>query len=92
MHFPSLTGILFIVLIAIILFGPTKLPQLGRAVGTTLKEFKLASHGLLGEDNGAPAKASTPNQAEQELRMQIEKEIREQMEREAMEKQKAKTV
>ncbi|MCD9020626.1 twin-arginine translocase TatA/TatE family subunit [Cohnella silvisoli] len=33
-------GILLIVLVALILFGPSKLPELGRAFGRTLKEFK----------------------------------------------------
>ncbi|MDN4493404.1 twin-arginine translocase TatA/TatE family subunit [Ureibacillus aquaedulcis] len=33
-------GLIIILVIALILFGPSKLPQLGRAVGQTLKEFK----------------------------------------------------
>lgn len=33
-------GLILILIIALIIFGPAKLPQLGRAVGQTLKEFK----------------------------------------------------
>ena len=33
-------GLILILIIALFIFGPAKLPQLGRAVGQTLKEFK----------------------------------------------------
>lgn len=33
-------GLILILAIAIIIFGPAKLPQLGKAVGQTLREFK----------------------------------------------------
>ena len=33
-------GLIIILIIALILFGPNKLPELGRAVGQTLREFK----------------------------------------------------
>lgn len=87
MHIPSLTGILFLLLVGLLLFGPSKLPQLGRAAGSTLKEFKLASQGLLGDDapQKLPAAEKAPmKQSEQELRIQIEKEIRAQMEAERL--------
>ncbi len=32
-----------ILLIALVLFGPTKLPQIGRAVGKALREFRESS-------------------------------------------------
>ncbi|MET3290202.1 UNVERIFIED_CONTAM: sec-independent protein translocase protein TatA [Brevibacillus sp. OAP136] len=86
MHIPSLTGILFLLLVGVVLFGPSKLPQLGRAVGSTLKEFKLASQGLLSDDAPkaiAVEEKAPVKQSEQELRMQIEKEIRAQMEAES---------
>jgi sec-independent protein translocase protein TatA len=34
----------------LILFGPSKLPELGRAVGRTLSEFKSSARELVGED------------------------------------------
>lgn len=43
-------GLILIVLVALILFGPSKLPELGRAFGKTLKEFKSATKGLTDEE------------------------------------------
>ncbi|KPV61345.1 hypothetical protein QJ48_00840 [Paenibacillus sp. A3] len=45
----GLSGFLLIFLVALILFGPSKLPQLGRAVGTTLSEFRRGSRELVEE-------------------------------------------
>ncbi|MFD0958159.1 twin-arginine translocase TatA/TatE family subunit [Paenibacillus chungangensis] len=42
-------GIVMIVLIALLLFGSKKLPELGRAVGRTLHEFKAGTKPLLEE-------------------------------------------
>lgn len=39
----SPTGLIIISVIALILFGPKKLPQFGRAIGSTLREFKSAT-------------------------------------------------
>jgi sec-independent protein translocase protein TatA len=36
----GIPGLVLILVIALILFGPAKLPQLGKAVGQTLREFK----------------------------------------------------
>lgn len=33
-------GIILLVILALLLFGPNKLPELGRAVGRTFREFK----------------------------------------------------
>jgi len=43
------TGIILLVAIALLLFGPKKLPELGRAVGTTIREFRSGSKALLAE-------------------------------------------
>lgn len=45
--FPTL---IFIILIAFLVFGPKKLPELGRAFGNTLKEFKSATKGLVDDE------------------------------------------
>jgi sec-independent protein translocase protein TatA len=37
-------------LIALLLFGPKKLPDLGRAVGKSIREFKNATRGILSEE------------------------------------------
>lgn len=36
--------------VALIIFGPKKLPELGRAAGQTLKEFKSATNGIMDDD------------------------------------------
>ncbi|WP_033826911.1 twin-arginine translocase TatA/TatE family subunit [Bacillus andreraoultii] len=39
-------SLVLILLIALLIFGPNKLPQIGRAAGNTLREFKDATKGL----------------------------------------------
>ncbi|AWE08619.1 twin-arginine translocase TatA/TatE family subunit [Lysinibacillus sp. 2017] len=43
-------GLIIILVIALILFGPAKLPQLGKAVGETLREFKSSTRDLMEDD------------------------------------------
>ncbi|MCE4958031.1 twin-arginine translocase TatA/TatE family subunit [Macrococcoides caseolyticum] len=38
---------IFLGIIALIIFGPKKLPEFGRAMGTSLKEFKDATDGIM---------------------------------------------
>jgi sec-independent protein translocase protein TatA len=38
--------LIIIFLVALIIFGPRKLPELGRSLGRSLTEFKRASHEL----------------------------------------------
>lgn len=40
-------GLVLILLIALIIFGPAKLPQLGKAVGQTLSEFKKSTKDVI---------------------------------------------
>lgn len=44
-------GEIFLILfVALLLFGPNKLPALGKAAGKTLREFKNATKGLMDDD------------------------------------------
>lgn len=43
----GLTEWIIILVIALIIFGPAKLPQLGRAAGETLREFKNSTKGIM---------------------------------------------
>jgi sec-independent protein translocase protein TatA len=43
-------GLVLILIIALIIFGPSKLPELGRAFGRTLSEFKNGTRELLNND------------------------------------------
>lgn len=40
-------GLIIILVIALIIFGPSKLPQLGKAVGQTLREFKNSTKDIM---------------------------------------------
>lgn len=41
------TGLAILVLIGLLLFGPSKLPRLARAFGATIKEFRRGSKEVL---------------------------------------------
>lgn len=46
----GIPGLILILVIALIIFGPSKLPELGRAVGSTLREFKKSTKELVSDD------------------------------------------
>ncbi|WHY01375.1 twin-arginine translocase TatA/TatE family subunit [Neobacillus sp. DY30] len=39
-------GLIIILVVALIVFGPNKLPEVGRAFGKTIREFKKATDGI----------------------------------------------
>ncbi|EGQ3278620.1 twin-arginine translocase TatA/TatE family subunit [Staphylococcus pseudintermedius] len=57
----SPTGLIIISVIALILFGPKKLTQFGRAIGSTLHEFKSATEHITEDDESldTPSTKST---------------------------------
>jgi len=42
----GIPGLILILTLALIIFGPKKLPEIGRAFGQTLKEFKKSTREL----------------------------------------------
>jgi sec-independent protein translocase protein TatA len=52
----GITGFLLIALIALLLFGPSKLPELGRAIGKTLREFKKGANDAVDVNEQQPRK------------------------------------
>ncbi|MFJ7930695.1 twin-arginine translocase TatA/TatE family subunit [Peribacillus sp. NPDC096448] len=46
----GIPGLILILVIALIIFGPSKLPEIGSAFGNTLKEFKKATNDLISND------------------------------------------
>ncbi|WP_313800438.1 twin-arginine translocase TatA/TatE family subunit [Cytobacillus sp.] len=42
----GIPGLILILVLALIIFGPKKLPEIGRAVGQTLREFKKSAREL----------------------------------------------
>ncbi|NIK78013.1 sec-independent protein translocase protein TatA [Paenibacillus castaneae] len=51
----GVSGLIIILFIALIVFGPAKLPLLGRAFGDTLREFRSSTRGIVEEDPSSPA-------------------------------------
>ncbi|ALC83486.1 MULTISPECIES: twin-arginine translocase TatA/TatE family subunit [Bacillus] len=49
-------GLIIILVIALIIFGPSKLPEIGRAFGNTLKEFKKATNDLVNGNSDEKSK------------------------------------
>ncbi|MDM5358374.1 twin-arginine translocase TatA/TatE family subunit [Peribacillus sp. RS7] len=46
----GIPGLILILVIALIIFGPSKLPEIGKAFGNTLKEFKKATNDVISND------------------------------------------
>ena len=46
-------SIIFIGIVALIVFGPKKLPALGKAVGESIREFKRATSSLHEDDESS---------------------------------------
>ncbi|MBN8234620.1 twin-arginine translocase TatA/TatE family subunit [Halobacillus kuroshimensis] len=42
----GIPGLILILTIALVIFGPKKLPEIGKAAGETLKEFKNSARDL----------------------------------------------
>lgn len=48
---PGPMSLVIIAVVALLIFGPKKLPELGKAAGNTLREFKDATKGLADDDD-----------------------------------------
>ncbi|MBX5437497.1 MAG: twin-arginine translocase TatA/TatE family subunit [Alicyclobacillaceae bacterium] len=58
---PGLSGLILILIMLLLVFGPKKLPEIGRAFGKSLREFREATKGMVEEvsnaaDGGQPQK------------------------------------
>jgi sec-independent protein translocase protein TatA len=47
----GLPGLILILVLALIIFGPSKLPELGRSFGKGLKEFKDSVKDIANDDD-----------------------------------------
>ena len=43
----GISGLILIVVLALIIFGPKKLPEIGKAAGETLREFKSTANDIM---------------------------------------------
>ncbi|MCP3030752.1 twin-arginine translocase TatA/TatE family subunit [Halobacillus sp. A1] len=46
-------GLLLILITALVVFGPAKLPEIGKAFGSSLKEFKKATGDLMSDEQSS---------------------------------------
>lgn len=53
----GLPGFILLALLALLLFGPSKLPGLGRSAGKALREVKREMNEIFGDSKPAPRKA-----------------------------------
>lgn len=44
-------GLIIILVIALVVFGPSKLPEIGKSFGSSLKEFKNATKDIMSDDD-----------------------------------------
>ncbi|MGP4067871.1 MULTISPECIES: twin-arginine translocase TatA/TatE family subunit [unclassified Halobacillus] len=51
----GIPGLILILTIALVIFGPKKLPEIGKAAGETLKEFKNSARDLTDEGKDKPS-------------------------------------
>jgi TatA/E family protein of Tat protein translocase len=62
------TELLLIAVVALVLFGPNKLPEIGRVLGRTIRDFKKGAYELLNDEPSAPstpASGATPAAVQQ---------------------------
>jgi len=55
-------SMILIIVVALIIFGPKKLPEIGKAAGQTLKEFKTAAHDVLTDKDPGSAETKKEQQ------------------------------
>ncbi|WP_018750986.1 twin-arginine translocase TatA/TatE family subunit [Paenibacillus sanguinis] len=65
----SAGGFLLIVIAALLLFGPNKLPELGRAVGRTFREFKEATRDIVEDEAKRASSVSRTDSPKTEQRL-----------------------
>ncbi|HLQ98517.1 MAG TPA: twin-arginine translocase TatA/TatE family subunit [Candidatus Dormibacteraeota bacterium] len=46
----GIPSLILILIVALVIFGPSKLPEIGKAAGNSLREFKNATKGLTDDE------------------------------------------
>ncbi|PAV29448.1 twin-arginine translocase TatA/TatE family subunit [Virgibacillus profundi] len=49
----GIPGLILILVVALVIFGPSKLPEIGKAFGSSLKEFKNATKDIVGDETSS---------------------------------------
>lgn len=54
--------------VAVLIFGPKKLPELGKAMGSTLREFKNATKGLADDEDDKKSQSNIIEHKDQNIK------------------------
>lgn len=65
--------LILILVFALLLFGPNKLPELGRAFGKTLREFKQGAKEIMEDDVNTDSSRKEVNHSSTEGRTETER-------------------
>lgn len=55
----SITELILILVIALVVFGPGKLPEVGKALGRGIEEFRSATSGAITKEDNKKLEAKT---------------------------------
>lgn len=69
-------GYILLIILALLLFGPNKLPELGRAVGRTFREFKEGARDMVADTDTVKKSEAPAPQAPQTAEADIPQERR----------------
>jgi sec-independent protein translocase protein TatA len=56
-------GLILILIVALVVFGPSKLPEIGKAFGSSLREFRNATKDIVSEDNSDQGKSTNESKS-----------------------------
>ncbi|HLS66340.1 MAG TPA: twin-arginine translocase TatA/TatE family subunit [Pseudogracilibacillus sp.] len=54
----GIPSLILILVVALLIFGPSKLPEIGKAAGNSLREFKNATKGIVDDEDDVETKDS----------------------------------
>jgi len=66
--------LIIILVIAIVIFGPKKLPELGKGLGKSIREFKNAMEGINKDADVTPEVKETPKEITSPTPMEMKQE------------------
>lgn len=65
---PGAMSLVLIAIIALLVFGPKKLPEIGKAFGSSLREFKNATQGLINDEDNVKKIEEIKEEPKEELK------------------------
>jgi len=65
---PGAVSLILIAIIALLVFGPKKLPEIGKAFGSSLREFKNATQGLISDEDNVKKIEEVKEEPKEELK------------------------